>query len=308
MIDDELLHKWVNKNLTADELKQFKLRPEYESLKELYDHTEQLAAPAFDEEAMLSDILRQKKKIKPLPNRGKTIALSSWAKYGVAASLLLLVVWFFLPREQPVSFEIAQGQKAESALPDGSSFVLNADSKLSFFREDWENDRSLKLEGEAFFEVKKGATFRVETPNGVVQVLGTQFNVKSRGNTIEVKCKTGKVAVTSVSGKTLKELNPSDAVRIADGKIVEAWKLADANQVDSWTAGIFRFESATLERVLAELSRQFEVDFDTKGVDTSERLTCNFQNNNLEAALKTTVVTLGIQYEIKDNATVVLTK
>lgn len=308
MIDDELLHKWVNKNLTADELEQFKLRPEYESLKELYDHTENLAAPEFDEDSMLSDILKQEKKIKPLPNRGRRVFLSNWVKYGVAASLLLLAVWFLLPREQPVSFEIAQGQKVESELPDGSSFVLNAESKLSFFKDDWENDRSLRLKGEAFFKVKKGSTFKVETPNGAVQVLGTQFNVWSRGNTIEVKCKTGKVAVISVSGKTLKELTPNDAVRIVDDKIVKEWALPDVNQADSWTSGIFRFKATSLENVLDELSRQFEVDFELNGVDVQEELTCNFQNSKLEDALKTTVATLGIQYEIKDNATVILSK
>ena len=50
MINDEQLHKWVNGNLTNEELEVFKLRPEYDSLVELYENTEGLSVPNFDEE------------------------------------------------------------------------------------------------------------------------------------------------------------------------------------------------------------------------------------------------------------------
>jgi ferric-dicitrate binding protein FerR (iron transport regulator) len=45
---------------------------------------------------------------------------------------------------------------------------------------------ALTLE-EAYFQVKKGQTFSVNTTDGVVKVLGTHFNVKQRKNYFEVK-------------------------------------------------------------------------------------------------------------------------
>ena len=47
MKDDEILHKWVNGELSDEELKVFKLRPEYDSLVDLYKNTDNFLAPEF---------------------------------------------------------------------------------------------------------------------------------------------------------------------------------------------------------------------------------------------------------------------
>jgi ferric-dicitrate binding protein FerR (iron transport regulator) len=52
---------------------------------------------------------------------------------------------------------------------------------------------ALTLE-EAYFQVKKGQTFSVNTTDGVVKVLGTHFNVKQRKNYFEVNCFEGLVS------------------------------------------------------------------------------------------------------------------
>jgi len=57
--------------------------------------------------------------------------------------------------------------------------VLNSKSTISFNKTDWKNNRQLTLDGEAYFKVEKGSTFTVNTNNGSVTVLGTQFNVNS---------------------------------------------------------------------------------------------------------------------------------
>ena len=306
MVNDEQLHKWVNGRLTEEELKVFKLRPEYDSLVELYENTEGLSAPNFDEEKMLAKILQEEKN-KTSPEKGRRVFLSSWAKYGVAASVLLLAAWIFWPQSNAVKYELAEGERTEATLPDGSNFVLNAESVLTYNKDVWENTRTLNLAGEAFFEVKKGSKFTVNTPHGMVGVLGTKFNVRARNNTLEVNCQSGKVAVTDKDGNVFGELTANDAIRILEDGTIESWKTSPAEKA-SWVDGIFRFKNVSLAVVVDELERQFEIDVDTENVDSKIKISTSFQKGNLELSLKTILTPLGISYEKVNNKNIVLKK
>ena len=303
MLNDEILHKWVNGTLKAEELEEFKRRSEYDSLVELYKNTEQLAAPEVDENTMLQSILNMEKKEFPEVNKDKRHFLPSWVKYA-AAAILLFSVWFFWPEGSEVVFKMAKGEKAEALLPDESTFVLNAESILKYDPSTWNLDRSLQLDGEAFFDVRKGSTFKVKTKNGTIQVLGTQFNVWSRAATLEVKCKSGKVTVLSSNGTVLDELNANDALRVVEGKATEKWQLISTEQTD-WTNGISRFKKVKLEVVLDELERQFDIEITANNINTKEIISCNFQHVDLELALKTSLTPLAVSFEIR-NGTVVL--
>lgn len=299
MKNDELLHKWINGELSEEELSVFKLRPEYPSLVELYQQTDNLQAPVFDQAAMLSEILKQEKIVATTPKAKIKRLAPSWVKYAAAAVVILLAGWFLWPNNTSiVQHQLANGTHQEGTLPDQSTYVLNAESTLSYDQDQWNTERLLNLEGEAFFDVKKGKSFRVMTPSGAVQVLGTKFNVWSREKTLEVSCQSGKVAIFNARGKRIDELSASDAIRIThDGKI-EKWKIPTTNKA-SWVDGISKFRNVYLHVVLKELQRQFDVRIDDRQVQTEVILTCNFQHEDLELALKTTLQATGIQYEIK---------
>jgi transmembrane sensor len=76
-------------------------------------------------------------------------------------------------------------------LPDGSIVTLNKHSSLS------QNDRSVLLEGEAFFRIApdKAKPFSVKTGNIIVTVLGTSFNVRSQADTTNITVETGLVSI-----------------------------------------------------------------------------------------------------------------
>lgn len=298
MTNDELLHKWVNQTIAPEELLIFQQRPEYGELVELYRQTEYLTAPAFDESGMLQNILKQQKSPLKVVRTAKRVSMGNYIKYGLAASLLLIAGWFFFTQlDASTTILAATGEQKEGMLPDESSYILNAESTLTFNAKNWSDHRVLDLFGEAFFNVKKGAQFLVKTTNGSVQVLGTQFNVWSREGVLEVKCKTGKVAILSNKGNTLQELLPNEVVRIKAGEIVETWT-EDLAEIDSWVQGISKLRKVTVSTVLAELKRQFDIEIDNGNINTSTVISCNFQHNNLELALKTALSAAGIQYQI----------
>lgn len=306
--DDELLHKWVNNSLTPEELETFKARPSYESLKRLYDFTDQLSVPPFDEDAVLGDVLESNKRSgSDKQEKGIRRMLFRVAGFAAAAAVLLGVLWFMWPEGSMVKMKLGNGEKIEGFLPDESLFALNAGSTLSYDKKTWETDRTLKLDGEAYFEVKKGATFKVETKNGTVKVLGTQFNVRSREGRLEVKCKEGKVAVLSAAGVLLDELGMNDALRVEGGKTIEKWRFIGQQEKD-WVNGNTSFKNVKVAVVLAELERQFDVKILSDKIDVNEVVSCNFQQEDLALALMTSLGALDILFEIRGDGVVYLYK
>lgn len=78
--------------------------------------------------------------------------------------------------------------------PDGSIAFLNASSSVRY-DEDF-TSRMVSQTGEVFYEVKKeDEPFVVITEVGMVQVLGTKFNVNSRNDQLEVDVEEGSVEV-----------------------------------------------------------------------------------------------------------------
>lgn len=296
MINDELLHKWINKQLSEAELEDFKQRPEYPALVNLYQHTEDWESPHLNKSDMLQEILKTKKE-----NSSPKVAIRrslNWLKYAAAALALLLATWFFWPNaNQVIQYKMAKGERTEGILPDQSSFVLNAESALSYDPASWEENRSLRLRGEAFFEVKKGARFEVATPTGMVTVLGTKFNVRARKKCLEVVCLSGKVAVSTPDGQLITELEKTEGIRICTGKPNEQFNVQGEEKA-SWVTGISKFKKVPLRVVLDELERQFDIQINTAGIATDEIISCNFPHQDLNLALQTSLQSLGIKYEI----------
>ena len=88
--------------------------------------------------------------------------------------------------------------KADS-LPDGSVVTLNKHSQVSYPEKFAGDKRVLQLSGEAFFKVQpnKKKPFEVHTSNVTITVVGTSFNVRSRGDTTEIIVETGVVEVAT---------------------------------------------------------------------------------------------------------------
>ena len=102
-------------------------------------------------------------------------------------------------------------------LPDQSTINLNAASQISYNDNHWNKARRIALNGEAYFDVTKGATFKVETTLGTVTVYGTQFNVKQRNKLFEVVCYEGLVGVLFNGEETL--LRPGEGIFILNNEV-----------------------------------------------------------------------------------------
>lgn len=301
MTNDQLLHKWINKTITAEELEVFQQRPEYESLTALYRETEGLTIPDVDSDKMLESILATPKTTADTAGPVKTRKLiPRWIKYGIAASVALLAGVFSgvfpSPFSQMVTYELAEGQTKEGVLPDDSTFSLEGNSSLSYDEKKWSDSRTVSLRGEAFFQVEQGSKFTVETPIGHVEVLGTEFNVITKSNLLVVGCKEGKVLVTSEHSDDYKEeLVAGESAFVQQGGLSKTFK-----------SNVTKLRKVSLGEVKDQLSSKYDLKWITDGVDMMTTLTCNFQHDNLDMALKTCLDPLNIRYELLNGNTVKL--
>lgn len=225
-----------------------------------------------------------------------------WPKVvAMAASIALLAGAFFLFQNQDTVVSTGLAQQKTISLPDGSKVLMNASSTLSYDADDFLENRELKLEGEAFFEVEKGSSFIVLSPQGAVQVLGTSFNVLDREGVFEIACKTGRVAVESGSDKHI--LTPGLCIK-SDGGALSKPMADDTN--DSWTRGEFYFQDDRLQFVLEELERQFAVEIDHPDV-SGLVYSGEFDTRDLNTALQVVCSPMGMQYDLDSELNVSIT-
>jgi ferric-dicitrate binding protein FerR (iron transport regulator) len=138
-----------------------------------------------------------------------------WAKLGIAASVGLALVGMLYAYKatslfgrltaastQPpgaIRVHNTSGKPQRVTLKDGSTVVLAPRSSISYPEHFGNKTRTIFLQGEAFFDVRKDPNkpFIVQAGELMTQVLGTRFTVKSyeEAETIEVVVATGKVSV-----------------------------------------------------------------------------------------------------------------
>ena len=227
--------------------------------------------------------------------KSRIIHINAIWRYAAAVVLLALCVYayFSYGTIEEVVTQMAKTENIE--LPDGSSVVLNADSKLSWNRKHFSEKRELVFNGEAFFDVEKGTNFTIETRNGKVEVLGTELNVLSRKEIFKVSCLSGKVRVSSGGDEYI--LLPGESCALNDGEL-KKWKNKIIEDELGWRNGVFHFEKQPLVVIFEELERQFDVKINFRG-NASRRIKATVTNHDLTQALDIICIPMGLKYEFE---------
>ncbi|NOU16749.1 MAG: FecR family protein [Bacteroidales bacterium] len=242
----------------------------------------------------------------------KVVRISPFiVRMSIAATLIILFTIATLSyKYSTLEFISQKGSTANIVLPDSSSIILNADSRIEYRRFGWLSEREIKLNGEAYFSVKHGNRFSVLTEfNRNIIVTGTKFNVFTRGTQFEVKCFEGSIRV---------EIPKTKPITLSKGKGINFSIEAESPQqveVDStlttpkWIGGDYYFNNAPLSEVLDELSRQFNVTISIQGFKPETRnYTGFFKSKNLSQALDLVCIPMGLTYQISSDSTSIMIK
>lgn len=293
---EELISKWLDNDLNDQELQALKNLEDYDDLIQLNTSLQAFKADDYDTPKELENVLS---KIKSKKTQTKTHWIKPFMRVAAILAICFSLYYYTTTLDTTITTEFAQ--KTTIELPDASSVSLNAKSLLAFNKNHWKKERDVELEGEAFFKVAKGSSFKVITKLGTVTVYGTQFNVKQRDNYFEVICYEGLVGVTYNSKET--KLKPGDSFLIIDGKIIAKEK--ENRSTPSWLNNESTFKSLPYKTIISEFERQYGVDITLLNVDSTQLFTGNFTHNNLEIALKSITLPLRLTYS-KTNDTIIL--
>ncbi|WP_316835383.1 FecR family protein [Pedobacter nutrimenti] len=170
--------------------------------------------------------------------------------------------------DQLNTLSTVKGEHYQVILPDGSKVWLNAASSItypvSFVKQ---KQRSVKLTGEAYFEVAKDKqhAFIVKTNKQELKVLGTHFNVSAYEDDTLTRTTLLEGSVRIVSERRISTSGQSSVVLKPGQQAVLSGQSFSVSQVDTeesvaWKNGYFRFNKENITDVMRKLSRWYNLD------------------------------------------------
>ncbi|WAC39000.1 FecR family protein [Pedobacter sp. SL55] len=167
-----------------------------------------------------------------------------------------------------------RGGQYQVSLPDGTKVWLNAASSLTYPYPFAKNERSVELQGEAYFEVAKDRQrpFKVKASQQIIEVLGTHFNVNAYNDEPTQKTTLLEGAVKVAAGGTEVKLKPGEQAKFsAVNTQLVVDKNIDPDQYVAWKNEVFAFNNEDLKSVMRQISRWYDIDVVYKGKITTEK-------------------------------------
>lgn len=223
----------------------------------------------------------------------------------IAASVALIVgatFWLMDAGDDNTYQYVSKETTVTQQLPDGSTVVLNKNSRL-IYEEEVEGIRKVKLNGAAFFEVKRNETrpFVIQSENLEVKVLGTSFYVDGRSNDgqLEVVVASGKVSVTAAKQSVTLVENESAVYQVNQDQLTKSNNTND--NFLAWQSGVIKFDGEPLVQVVATLESYFDTKIEVNNVLADAcPLTANYKDKDLNTILRIIEQTLNVQVEKTD--------
>jgi transmembrane sensor len=289
MNTQKLLEKWLNNEATPADMEALNAWPDFELYKKIDQHTKRIAVPTLDIVSGLKDVKEDPSFTSTsTPIKSRVIPLPTLLK--IAAIFVLLAVSYVFVASIPTNIQAPMASIETIDLPDSSKITLQENASIGYKKYGWPFTREVTLDGEAFFEVAKGKTFTVLTSKGIVEVLGTKFNVSTKNNILIVSCYEGLVAVKA--NGTTTQVTHGDSFTFGPATINNKVYTSQP----SWINNESSFIDVPFDTVLMEIENQYKVTIKTKNIDVDLRYTGSFTHANIDEALRTITLPLNLSF------------
>lgn len=248
----------------------------------------------------------------PAPKKGRLARMAaSWRRVAAVAAICGVVLGLgalgarlLLKPENGVFVVTGEDSKGRFVLPDGTQVWLNYDSHL-YYPESFDGDlRSVRLEGEALFNVVRDPSkpFRVRTSLMEIEVLGTVFDLKCYEHLdyAEVVLVSGSIKATC-AGQLPVTLCPDERLVAYRNSRKIDYQTVDANNYNKWMFETQKLDEMRLDAIFVNLEHRYNVEFDiADDVGLGARLTLSLRNEPLEEILDAIALVVPIRYECSD--------
>ena len=202
-----------------------------------------------------------------------------------------------------------RGNQYQLVLPDGSHVWLNAASSITYPTVFTGNERRITMSGEAYFEITKNAKlpFIVQKGDVSIKVLGTHFNVNAYDDEDAMKTTLleGKIAVSKGVNSNL--LTPGQQA-VMPNNLSKIQIIDDANieETMAWKNDIFKFTNASIESVMLQVSRWYDLDVVYKTKVTHHFVAEIPRNVPLSELLRLLELTDQVHFKIEGRKVIVI--
>lgn len=270
----------------------------------------------LDSSTIRGDIALQNT-IRRISPQKKTLRIGVWLQRVAAVlfiPLLATSLYFYTQGREntglpPVSYcemQTAVGVHSSITLPDGTCVWLNSGSKICYPDRFTGDERTIYMEGEAYFEVTSSEQypFVVNTPTIQVRATGTKFQVADFANSPvkEVSLLSGKVAVAKMDanenttrlldlkpGQRLEYDIPEQSTRLTEGDLYKYY---------AWKDNKIVFRNDPMTDVVKRISQLFGTEIELRGEELKTyRYRATFEEESLHEILRLLELTAPIKYQ-----------
>ena len=248
------------------------------------------------------------------PEKVKKVSIPNfrWIGYPRFIGALLLIALVYIPITKmmnTVNINSGLGTRTKVILlSDESKIYLNAGSELSYSKDYGSENRKVYLNGEAYFDVKKGINpFIISTEYAEITVLGTKFNVRSRDDGFEVGVNEGAVKVQN--GLQSMEINQGEQIDVTPEypKTFSTSKTADF--YPGWKNNKLLCDNSSLLKICDELERIYNIKINfqnesQKNIPISGII--NLNPSNLESVLSSISLLSKREFKLRGDSYIVL--
>ncbi|WP_373523460.1 FecR family protein [Aquiflexum sp.] len=237
----------------------------------------------------------------------KTYTIPAFFKYAAASAVILTIsvsVWLSVSFKQ--EHYIAGNGPMEIWLSDSSRVVLKEGAELKVSKTYVNEERTVILEGDAFFEVKRNEQkpFLVQTESHFVKVLGTSFLVQStQPDEASVSVFSGKVEFGVPSGQS-SILTKDMSLTILGDQFLEKEK---SDNDLAWWKGELKYDNAPLSQFASDMQYNFGIEVKVSASSlTSCGLTAKFAGLTPDEMVQAVATTFGSELHQSSKSSVVL--
>ncbi|MBC7922002.1 MAG: FecR domain-containing protein [Ferruginibacter sp.] len=283
------------------------IRQAREFLQSIHPRAETLPESSFQQALRQFETVLRTNPARPTPwwnRRFLPAGHGYWSRAAAVAGLMLftaLAYWGY-QSSRLLTYHTNPQERSTIILPDGSVVYLNASSRLKVARQ-WapQTPRQVWLDGEAFFDVRHApaigsAKFVVYTTQVEVEVLGTRFDVRERGEQTKVVLHSGRVSLRTGSETPAVVMRPGELVEVSEQRDLTRRQVnpnvitrrrVNANVYSAWKDNQFVFDNTSIGEVaeLIESDFGYRVVFADRAL-MNRKLTLRMPNRDLDLLLK----------------------